>query len=596
MCRARAASIERRGRRLSPDALRSLLIRTGRGQDEGGGHIGPFPNLKRAIDELLAIQPPAAPEGLAVEEAVGCRVSLVWTDASHDEHGFRIERDDGAGWFTVADGLPAETTRHSDFVPVPVGASSLHRYRVFAFNGAGSSAPSNEIEIEMFRERPPTPATLRPSGCTTERRPELAWTAVPRAHTYYLVTTRQSDGSNPINQPGLRSTTFRPAVDQDIGAYWWKVKACNNQGCSDYSTLVPFEVREVCASALSVGDAAAAEGPFGTAAVSLALVLAPARGEQVSVRYATLDGSAIAGADYQAVSGAVTFAPGQSIAGVVVPLVDDGNVEGLERFRLRLSEPSAGVVLADPEGEATIVDDDAPFAATVGVYRPSNGTFYLRRVNVTGIGDIWFVYGIAGDVPIVGDWDGDGDDTAGVWRPSNQTFYLRNSNDTGIHDLLVTFGAAGDLPVVGDWDDDGIDEIGVFRPATSSFLLRYTNTPGDPDLVVAFGKTGDVPVAGDWDGDGRDTIGVYRPADRHFYLRNSNLSGAPDLIAHYGIPGDVPVIGDWNGDGLDTIGIWRPSRASFFLKDTIATGVADYPEIRLGNGQDKPIVGNWVFP
>ncbi|HEV8630832.1 MAG TPA: peptidase C1, partial [Thermoanaerobaculia bacterium] len=145
-------------------------------------------------------------------------------------------------------------------------------------------------------------------------------------------------------------------------------------------------------------------------------------------------------------------------------------------------------------------------------------------------------------------------------------------------------------------DADGSDEIGVFRPATATFLLRFANAPGDPDLVVPYGNFGDLPVAGDWDGDGRDTIGVYRPADHRFYLRNFNSPGPPNLIAHYGSPGDVPVVGDWNGDGLDTIGVWRPSRASFFLKDTIATGVADYPEIRLGNGQDRPIVGNWAFP
>lgn len=44
-----------------------------------------------------------------------------------------------------------------------------------------------------------------------------------------------------------------------------------------------------------------------------------------------------------------------------------------------------------------------------------------------------------GDVPVVGDWDGDRTTTIGLYRPSDRTFYLRNSNTYGIADLVIPF-------------------------------------------------------------------------------------------------------------------------------------------------------------
>ena len=58
----------------------------------------------------------------------------------------------------------------------------------------------------------------------------------------------------------------------------------------------------------------------------------------VSVRYTTRELSAVAGQDYTATSGTLTFLPGQSVKTVAVPLLDDGAAEGLERFELVLED------------------------------------------------------------------------------------------------------------------------------------------------------------------------------------------------------------------------------------------------------------------
>ena len=121
-------------------------------------------------------------------------------------------------------------------------------------------------------------------------------------------------------------------------------------------------------------------------------------------------------------------------------------------------------------------------AATIGVYKSNDPTFLLHYSNTTGFAESVVPFGVIGDVPIVGDWDGDGSVTIGVYRPENSTFYLRNSNTPGNAEITVAFGKKGDIPVVGDWDGNRSTTVGVYRPENSTFYLRNANTPGDAEI------------------------------------------------------------------------------------------------------------------
>ncbi len=225
-------------------------------------------------------------------------------------------------------------------------------------------------------------------------------------------------------------------------------------------------------------------------------------------------------------------------------------------------------------------------ANTAGVFRPSNGALYLKNSNTTGFADVAINYGVGGDYPIVGDWDGNGTATIGIYR--NGKFYLRNENTIGFADLVFAFGAPGDQPVAGDWDGDGVDTIGVYRNGT--FFLRNDNSSGAPSATFALGIPGDVGIAGDWNGDGMDTTGVFRPSNGALYLKNQNTTGYADIQINYGIAGDKPVTGDWDNDGVDTIGVYR--NGQFMLRNSNTIGFADIV-FALGIPGDMPIAGNW---
>ena len=107
--------------------------------------------------------------------------------------------------------------------------------------------------------------------------------------------------------------------------------------------------------ALSVAGVSGDEG----SALDFVVSASSMSGRTVTVNYGTTDGTALAGQDYQAAQGTLTFAPGETSRTVSVATVDDALDEPAERFALNLSSPvNATVAVASADG--TIVDDDAP--------------------------------------------------------------------------------------------------------------------------------------------------------------------------------------------------------------------------------------------
>lgn len=86
-------------------------------------------------------------------------------------------------------------------------------------------------------------------------------------------------------------------------------------------------------------------------------------GDQVS--YATTNGTAIAGLNYTAVSGTLTFGVGEMLKAVSLPLNYLPQVTGDLNLTMKLFSPSAGTVLASPSNSVVVIQDaDAGFSFT----------------------------------------------------------------------------------------------------------------------------------------------------------------------------------------------------------------------------------------
>jgi len=248
----------------------------------------------------------------------------------------------------------------------------------------------------------------------------------------------------------------------------------------------------------------------------------------------------------------------------------------------------------------------------VGVFRNSTHLFYLDlngngAWNGAGV-DRTNNFGIKGDIPVFGEWNGTTLTEIGVFRPSTHIFYL-DYNGNGVWngaavDKQYNFGITGDLPVSGDWNYDHKTNIGVFRNSTHTFYLDYDgNGVWDgavKDRQYNFGITGDIPVSGDWNFDGRPEIGVFRPSTHMFYLDyngNGVWNGASvDKQYNFGIRGDIPVSGDWNNDRISEIGVFRPSTHLFYLDyngNGVWNGSVTDRQYNFGITGDTPIIGDW---
>jgi hypothetical protein len=216
-------------------------------------------------------------------------------------------------------------------------------------------------------------------------------------------------------------------------------------------------------------------------------------------------------------------------------------------------------------------------------------------------------FGSPGDRPVVGDWNGDGKAKMGIFNPQSSTWCLdyngnRRWDDVGGGDKKFVFANVfawgSNVPVAGDWTGDGTSKVGTYDPQHGVWLLDM-NGDGQYqdgiDLFATFGNPGDIPVTGDWDGTGKTSIGIYNPSTGMWWLdTNHNFSwdggdAAPFQFFFF----DLPAVGDWDGTGFSKAAVYNQAtqRWSLDLHDT--HDAVSAPSIPYGGPSDIPVPGAW---
>ncbi len=307
---------------------------------------------------------------------------------------------------------------------------------------------------------------------------------------------------------------------------------------------------------------------------------------------------------------AVPILPPSNGAAAVVQLSvasSDTNVvtASLDGSSLRITPVSAAsgasnITLTVTGANGVAVTDT--FTVYVNVPRASVGAFrdgkWFLDANASwswNAGDLAFPYGKAGDVPITGDWNGDGYTDLGLFRNGKFILDLNGNRVADASDVGFVFGLATDIPVAGDWNGDGKDDIGIFRSGRFILDANGDRASGAGDVAVAYGLSGDLPVAGEWTGTGglgTDSVGIFRRGNWAVDANDSRSFNAGDIGFTYGLGTDKPIVGDWNRDGVSDIGVFRGGK---FILDANGSRIADAGDVgfAFGLASDVPITGRW---
>jgi hypothetical protein len=167
----------------------------------------------------------------------------------------------------------------------------------------------------------------------------------------------------------------------------------SNGGTISKSRGVGTIINDDVAGAISITDATVAEGDDGSTTVTF--TVSRTGHAAFTVDFATADGTATAGVDYEAASGVLSFAEGEATQTISVLVNGDTSFEPEEMFLVNLANASNGGTLADGEALGTLGNDDplppgdiiyvSDYAISEGDAGTATATFTVSRTGTTAM-------------------------------------------------------------------------------------------------------------------------------------------------------------------------------------------------------------------
>ena len=264
---------------------------------------------------------------------------------------------------------------HSTSGSGPVPSSISHTY-------TSSCSCTASLTVTDNQGAQSTPATLV-IHANTNQPPVAILNATPTSGTVPLAVSFDGSASNDPDNIPLKSwsldfgdgssTSGTGAVPNAIphtysaaGTYQATLTVTDSSNASTSSTPVTINVNPQ--PSISVANVSQNEGNSGTTNLVFVAKLSAISTHDVTVAYATADGTATAGSDYTATSGTLkipantdctTNPTGNVACQIDVPVIGDTIYENDETFMLNLSNPT-GATLANTSATGTIVNDDQP--------------------------------------------------------------------------------------------------------------------------------------------------------------------------------------------------------------------------------------------
>jgi|SRR5690606_24993339 len=291
-------------------------------------------------------------------------------------------------------------------------------------------------------------------------------------------------------------------------------------------------------------------------------------------------------------------------AGSRLLAVEDANANAVPPTDLAVWRPSSGVwwIMAGNgspqvvqgwgmQGDIPVAGDyDGDGKTDFAVVRPGASSLDWYVINSSSGASTGGSFGLPTDKAVPADFDGDGKTDWAVYRFSNNTWYILQSSDS--QTVYLAYGTSGDEPAPADFDGDGKADPTVWRLSNSTFYTARSsdNTTQSMNMALA-GYTyasGDAPVSGDYDGDGKANYAIRNGAS--WLIANGSLSSVAANTPSGDQASDKPVQNDYDGDGICDIAVWRNSNGTWYIRQSAN---ATTRTVQWGTSGDTPVPANW---
>jgi len=242
------------------------------------------------------------------------------------------------------------------------GASS-HSFSLIP-SGTGWGCLPNAMRVRVISPLPTAPSAPSSlvASAQSSSRIDLTWSDTSSNETGFKVQRSETTGGPWFD---VTTTAANVTVFSDTGLtasteYFYQILATNGTGDSapsnedsDTTSAPTPGTLELELTSVTVAEA------DGT--VTLMVSRSGGASGAVQLDYATSNGTALSGSDYTAVSGTLSWTDGDSASkSIVVPLIDDNEIESDEIFSLILSNPGGGATLGVSDtATVTVTSEDA---------------------------------------------------------------------------------------------------------------------------------------------------------------------------------------------------------------------------------------------
>jgi hypothetical protein len=276
---------------------------------------------------------------------------------------------------------------------------------------------------------------------------------------------------------------------------------------------------------------------------------------------ASLNGQTVTGGE---------ISPNRALAGIASAptpsVVDDLAGSGRSDFTVYVNQPGVG-----------------------NVFKVASATQGYESAYPTYITNSGYGFGGPGSIPLTGNFEGTGVNDPAVYGPEygangqpdgkyDLAILSTSSSPLGQYQVLAFAQGVGgpyDVPVVGDFDGDGKADVALYGPHNGqyNFLVLTAASNFDPTKAITINNNGQsyggssfVPVAGNFDGSSKTDVGLYGPEigangapDGKYvfaYLSGKSNYTQGKAVVGFGGPGDIPVVGNFTGSGLDDLALY----------------------------------------